>query len=305
MLPKISLAVIAASLATAHAGTSSVATTSTSSSAVGLPAINAAALRFTYADDMDLDDDDGSLSVSRLQLFSVLSKPLTPLEGLTIIPAFEYKLTSLDFDGVSSAVPIRDEDLHSINLSALAISMRDDTPWMWTAFAQTKMNTDFQHVDGDDFTFDVAGGVGYRFSKSFVLGLGAAVANLNAHEQFYVGPNFDWVVNDSLRVGAYGSMFLATYKITDDWLLNLRGESGGGLWNITDEGGKSRAIDLTTYNLSLIASRRLTGNLWLNAGAGFTFANEIRLTRTSGDKIYTEDLDSGLFGTVSLTMLTW
>jgi hypothetical protein len=305
MLQKSALVFAAVCWANAHAGPAPVSSSRQFSELPDLPALDAAALRFTHADEMDLDDEAGGLSVSRLQLFSVLSKPIRPIEGLMILPTFEYKLTSLDFDGVASGFPIRDEDLHSVNLSAIALSMRDDTPWVWGAFAQAKMNSDFQHIDGDDFTFDVAGGLGYRFSSNFVFGVGGAVTNFNGSERFFPGINFDWIVNDSLRIGAYGPIFLATYNLSDDWQLNLRGESGGGIWNITDDGGRSHSIDLRSYNLSLIASRRLSGNLWLNAGGGFTFGNEVRLTRTSGDKLFTDDLDSGLFGTVSLTMRAW
>lgn len=305
MFRKSHLALAAASLATAHAGTSSTISPVAPSDPVSLPALEAAALRFSYSDDMDLEDEDGSLSVSRLELFSALSKPIRPIEGLVIIPSFEYQLTSLDFDGVSSGFPINDEDLHSLSLSTYVLSMRDDTPWVWGVFGQAKMNSDFQHVDGDDFTFDIAGTVGYRFSKSFVIGVGGAVTNLNGNDRFIPGVNFDWIVSDSLRVGAYGSVFLATYKISDDWLLNLRGDSGGGIWNITDDNGKSRSIDLTSYNLSLIGSRRITGDFWFNIGGGFTFANEIELTRTGGDKLYTEDMDGGLFGTVSVSLRAW
>lgn len=306
MLKKTTLALVAASLATAHAGTtSSVTSPAPSSGQPDLPKLDVSLLRYNYSGDMDLEDEDGSLSVSRVQLFTLLSKPIAPIEGLTISPYFDYKLTALDFDDVGSNFPIRDEGLHSINVGTYLLSMRDDTPWVWGGFAQAKMNTDFQHVDGDDFTFDFAAGVGYRFSRSFVIGVGGSVTNLNGNARFYPGINFDWIISDQLRVGAYGATFLATYTINQDWLLNLQGESGGGIWNITDEGGRSHSIDLSSYNLSLVASRRLVQELWLNAGVGFTFGNEIRLTRTSGDKLYTEDLESGLFATLGVSLKAW
>lgn len=295
-----------AALACAQAGETFVKPSAPAASTpVGLPELDVSFLRFNYAHDMDLDNEAGSLNVYRGELFTLLSKPIVPLEGLNITPYFDYKLTSLDFDGVASGFPIRDEDLHSINVGTYLLSMRDDTPWVWGGFAQAKMNSDFQHIDGDDFTFDLAGGVGYRFSPKFVIGLGGAVTNLNGNARFYPGVNFDWVVSDELRVGAYGATFLATYKFGDDWLLNLQGESGGGIWNITDDGGESHSIDLTSYNLSLVASRRLVRELWLNAGVGYTFGNEIRLTRTSGDKLFTEDLDGGLFATVGVSLKAW
>ncbi|HEX7260434.1 MAG TPA: DUF6268 family outer membrane beta-barrel protein [Luteolibacter sp.] len=270
-----------------------------------LPELDAARTNVNHSGGMDFEDDSGSLDVSRFELRALLSRPIAVMENVSILPTFDYKATALDFDGAPAGFPIGDETLHSISLSAFAVSMRQGSPWLFGAWARAEMASDFQHVGNDDFTFDVAGGAGYRFNEKFLLAAGGAVANLNGDTKFYPGITFDWVVSDCVRVGMYGPVFLATYKPDENWEFGFRGDSGGDVWNIRDSGGASRSIDLTSYRFGLFASHRLTGELWLMAGVGATFGNEISLTRPDGDEFFDQELDSGLFGQIGLRLKTW
>ena len=234
-----------------------------------------------------------------------MSKPIAPADGLTILPFFEYEATDLDFNDTPAALPIGDEDLHSLNLSAFAISMREGSPWIYGGWARAELATDFQDVGEDDFTFDLGGGAGYRFNEKFTLGFGAVVLNLNGDTQFYPGIGFDWMVNDQVRVGLYGPTFIAAFSFDENWLFSLRGDAGGGIWNIRDEGGQSHSIDLSSYRLGVYASRRLSGNFWLTAGAGATVGNDIRLTEPDGDRLFKQDMDAGLFAQIALRMKAW
>ncbi len=270
-----------------------------------VPGFDAARATFAHDGEMDFDDGPGSLSVSRFELRSVLSKPISPADGLTILPFFEYEATALDFSDTPAAFPIGDEDLHSLNLSAFAISMRDGSPWICGGWARAELATDFQDLGEDDFTFDLGGGAGYRFNEKFTLGFGAVVLNLNGHTRFYPGIGFDWMVNDQLRVGLYSPTFVAAFSFDENWLFSLRGDSSGGIWNIDDAGGQSHSIDHSSYRLGVYASRRLSGNFWLTAGAGATVGNDIRLTEPDGDRLFKQDMDTGLFALIALRMKTW
>ena len=227
------------------------------------------------------------------------------MDGLTILPFFEYEATALDFNDTPADFPIGDEDLHSLNLSAFAISMREGSPWIYGGWARAELATDFEDVGEDDFTFDLGGGAGYRFNEKFTLGFGAVVLNLNGDTRFFPGIGFDWMVNDQVRIGLYGPTFIAAYSFDENWLFSLRGDSGGGIWNIDDADGRSHSIDLSSYRLGVYASRRLSGNLWLTAGAGATVGNDIRLTEPNGDRLFKEDMDTGLFGQITLRMKVW
>lgn len=265
---------------------------------------DAARATFSYAGEMDLDSG-GSLSVPRFEIRSLLSKPLTPLEGLTVIPLFQYEFTKLDFDGAPSNYPFRDEDLHSISLSAFFLSNCKGSPWFYGGWARAEMATDFQHIDGDDFTFDVAAGVGYKFNDRFTLGVGGVVVNLNGDTQIFPGIFFNWAATEKINVGFYGPAFVASYKHDENWLFSFRGDSGGDVWNIRGENGASQSIDFTSFRLGAYVNRRLTANLWLSVGAGATLGNEIELTRPNGDRIFQDDMDGGFFGQVSLRVLNW
>lgn len=270
-----------------------------------VPGFDVTEATFNYTDGMDFQDRDGSLNTSRFEIQSLLSKPLIPIAGLNILPQFRYDLTSLDFDGASSSLPFRDEDLHTLSLRVFAVKMDDSSPWFYGGFANVDLASDFQDIDGDDFTFDVAAGVGYRFTDKFTLGAGAAVININGDMRVFPAINFDWLISDKLRVGQYGPIFIAAYTPDGDWLVSLRGEPAGGIWNITNDGGQSNSIDISSYQFGLYLSRRIMGQLWLTAGAGASFGNEIRLTEPNGDKISAEDLESGLFGQIGLRLKAW
>lgn len=270
-----------------------------------VPGFDAYRATYSQTSEMDIGRGGGEMDVSRFELRGLLSKPITVMDGLRILPLAEYKMTSLDFEGTSAAFPIQDEDLHSIGLSAFALRMCDDSPWIYGAWVRGEIASDFQHVDEDDFTFDVAAGAGYRVNDRFTIGAGAAVINLNGDAAFYPAINFDWKATDEVRVGLYGPTFVAAWSLHEDWLLSFRGDPGGGVWNITDDNGRSRSIDLSSYRLGLYASRRLTGQLWLTAGGGMAVGNEIDYTTRHGTEIFSREPDNGYFGMVSLRLKAW
>lgn len=272
---------------------------------IAFPGFDAARIGFTQTGDSDLEGDNGSFQVSRFELMSVLSRPITPANGLTILPVLDYTLTGFDFDDTPAGFPIQDEDLHSLSLGAYLISNCEGSPWMVVGWARAELASDFQHINGDDVTFDLAAGVGYRFSESLTVGVGGAVLNLNGDTAFYPGINFDWIVNEQLRISLYGPTFVAAYSPSEDWLFSFREDPFGGIWNITDDAGESRSIDFTSFRLGLYASRRLTGELWLTAGAGVTIGNELDYTTPGGRVLESRDSDSAMFGTIGLRLNTW
>lgn len=261
---------------------------------------------FTYSSGMDFDDINGELSISRFNFMSALSRPIAVGGGIMLVPVVQYSLTGLEFDGVGKAFPLADEDLHSVSLNLAAFKISKDSPWLYGAWARAEVASDFQHMNGDDVTFDLAGGVGYRFTDHFTLGAGVAAINLNGDAWVCPGINFDWVVNDQLRVGLYGPMSVVSYTPNEEWNFSLRGLPGGGTWNITDNNGDSRSIDLSSYQVGAYAGRRLTGKLWLNAGVGITLFNNIEYADADGsNSLLDEDMKSGLFGQIGLSLKAW
>lgn len=268
-----------------------------------VPGFDAARVGMSQTGNMELGIGNGEMDIMRWELGTFLGKPIMPADGLYIMPYFEYEMTALEFSGWSG--PFQDEDLHSLGLSTYLVSMNEGSPWILGAWARAELATDFQQVGGDDYSFDLAGAVAYRFNEDFTFGVGACVTNLNGDENFYPGIGFDWVVNEQLRVGAYGPVISAAYSYDDNWLFTVRFEFTGGVWNITDNLGDSRNIDLTDNRLGIYASRRLVGDLWLTGGVGVTVGNELEYTTSSGTLLMTSEPDSGVFGAIGLRLKAW
>ncbi len=260
----------------------------------------------TYSGGMDFEDIDGSLNVIDFDFISMLSRPITVAGDVMLLPLVQYGLTDLDFDDVDAAFPIGDEELHSVSLHLAAVKLNQGSPWFYGGWGRAELASDFQHIDTDDFTFDIAGGVGYRFSDNFTLAAGAAVININGDTWVCPGINFDWIVNEQTRIGLYGPISRISYTPDENWSFSLRGNPGGGVWNITDDKGDSRSIDLSSYQVGAFAGRRLAGKLWLNAGVGITIFNGIEYSDPDGgNKTLDEDMESGMFGQIGLILRSW
>lgn len=256
--------------------------------------------------DMDLDGNNGDLSVTRFEMRSLLSKPITLWEGMTMIPMFSYNATSLDFSGTPVGYPLHDETLHSASLHSFFIQNFKNTPWYGFAWTRAELATDFQGIQNEDFTFDVALGAFYRFSDSFTLGFGVAATNLNGDAQVFPGINFDWVPCENVRIGVYGPNILSTWNLNENWYLSLYGQPGGGNWNIRDDAGNSRTIQLDSYWLSLNTHHRITGDLWFSAGIGYTFGNEVEIrSNRGGGPSFSNEMDGAPLAQLSLHLLKW
>lgn len=258
---------------------------------------------FTYGGGMDFEDISGELSVTQFSLFSLLSRPITVAGDVMLLPALQYSFTDLDFDGTPGGFPVGDEGLHSVALHLGAVKLNQGSPWFYGAWVRAELASDFQHINNDDFTFDIAAGVGYRYNESLTVGAGVAAINLNGDSWIVPGINFDWVVSDKLRIGLYGPIAIASYTPSDDWNFSLRGNPGGGVWNITDDNGDSKSIDLSSYQVGLYASRRIAGKLWGHIGTGMAVFNNIKYSDPDGSRrLLDEDLESGWFGQIGISL---
>ncbi len=266
-----------------------------------LPELDVARTSFNYSGDMDFRDEDGSMSLTQFELQTLLSKPIEVVENVNIVPMFGYKNTNLNFENVGA----NNEELHSLNLSALLFAGRDDSPWIFVGWGRAELATDFQAISSDDLTYDIAGAAAYRFNKSFILAAGGAMANLNGDSTFYPVIGFDWIINEKTRMGLYGPVFVASYTPCEDWEFSVRGDSIGNIWNISDDQGRSRSYNLYSYRLGIFAGRRLKDQLWLTAGVGATFGNQLELTTPDGDEIFDEEMESGFFGQLGLRLKVW
>ena len=260
-------------------------------------------LTATQTGKMDFDDGPGDLSITNYNVTAFLSRPVALTDSLTLIPYFSYSYTQLDID--DTTLPFNDEDFHSASLSAIFIQDVKNTPWFGVAWTRAELATDFQAVGEEDVTFDLALGVGYKFSDSLTVAVGALAINFNGDTEIFPGLNLVWTPCDDFSLAVYGPNVNARYTINDNWYLSATGEQGGAVWNLNDAQGNGRSIDLDSYWVSLSTHHRLAGELWLSVGVGYTFANEIEIRNNRGGSSTSSDLDGAPLAQVSLSLHDW
>lgn len=266
----------------------------------------------SYAGGTNFDQSPGNLEISDFGAHVLLCDELHLTDTLTFQPALDFSSTILRFNDVPTSILIDKNNLQSfsvypftIGASGLFCWTRPNTPWMFGAWTRSGMATDSRSIDSDDLAIDLAVGTAYRFSETLSCGVGAAVTDLSGNKKFYPGVGLDWQINDLFQVSLCGNILAMNWMPEEDWQISLRAYSAGENWNIYDDQGRSRDIDLRTYQIGLFINRRIFGNVSIGIGGGITFGNEISLDRTNGDELLKQGLDSGLFGAVRINLAIW
>ena len=260
----------------------------------------------SYSGAMGIANGPGRLEASEYELRYLMARRLNQIAGWNTIPLVSYTLTTLDFSGTAAGFPASDEGLHSIDINKFFFrSFGDNGKWLAGGWTRAGLSTDFQHLTTDDLFFDVAAAVGYRFNERFAFGIGVAAFDLSGDTKVIPAPSFDWVIDERTRAGLYGPYLIVNHEFGDDWQFGIRGEPGGGTWNIRDDAGRSRNIQLSSYRLGVNANRRLTGEWWLGVMVGTTLGNEIEVRDPSGGNRVKNDLGESMFGQVMLRLRSW
>ncbi|WP_265594805.1 DUF6268 family outer membrane beta-barrel protein [Haloferula sp. BvORR071] len=256
---------------------------------------------------MEFDKSLGELDVWQVELHTFLSKPINFGPDLTFLPTFRYEGTFLRYDGTLPGFPLKDEDLHSIELPLYLIHTTPSSPWICGAYLRPALATDFDHIDSDDIFVDAAIGAGYKFSDSFYLGAGLAIEDAFGNEELIPGLAFLWSPTPDLTFQLLGPVFDAVWNATPDWRVGVDIRAAGGAWNI-DDNNISRTIDFSSYRAGVHVHRRLVDTWWLEGGAGITFANEMNLKTPNGlglNEAVLGDLDEGIYGYLAVRKEVW
>jgi hypothetical protein len=260
---------------------------------------------FNYSSGMAFDSGEGELSSAKFHARSFLSKPMPIVGDFVFAPVLQYQGTLLEPHDASPGFPIGDETLHYLALQGFVVSASDRSPWIYGAWTRAALSTDFQHVDGDDFQFDVAIGAAYRASDCLLLAFGVGVFELNGDERLVAGPAFSWQALENLKLSLYGHTFDATYNYGPDWLLSFRTEASGGVWNIEGTDGLPERLAFRSYLIGLHLGKRLRDSLWLDIGGGVSIANKLELGSPEGTNTFEDHPDNGWFVYAGLRVASW
>lgn len=247
------------------------------------------AFRYDYDFPMSLKEEAGEYSMHEYRLAAPLPPVIT--DTFVMVTSLNYRLFQAD---VSTDVLDADLDLHTLRLPIQAAWLSSTSPWMTIVYVEPGLSTDFNVVNSDSLDLTGAVGVGYRFSPTFMMALGAGYSRNYGEDQALPAFALLWRVSDGIMLTASPDGIVPEWRISDDWRLRFRMDFIGGRWTIEDDSSNARQIQLEGASLSLLLEHRLYEQCWLTFGAGLNTLAQLRVEDGSGGELLDQDLDEGL-----------
>ncbi|WP_435893183.1 DUF6268 family outer membrane beta-barrel protein [Oceaniferula spumae] len=268
---------------------------------LGQDAMNApsAKLQISSTGDMDFDDINGGFSYDRLLLETPLGGMIHVNDCNAVGVGLRYEATWLDTD-----TRLGNMDLHDLRLSFTWLHHQQGSKWSWLMSLSPGVSSDFNGVDGDDFSLNGRLGFRYALNSKFSIVGGVGVDNTTGDHSLYPAIGFQWRPVDDVHIALLGATFTATWQPHNDWLVRFGVWPGGGVWNV-EENGNSFDVSMRSYNAAIGVERRLTDKVWLSLWAGTNLANNLEIETASGGDIFDEGADGAWFVNLGLRVAAW
>ncbi len=272
--------------------------------------IDALTLRATSSSGMDLENSPVEFDYTEVSLLAFITKPIDLGGNWTAISYVNLETSKFNFDGNALIGAFGDDlesDLYRVGIPFVIAHFHESSRWTYGAWINPEISSDFKHIDGDDFYVSGAIAAGYKVNECFTIGGGIYVSDIFHDVWAIPGIGFAWVPNEDWLIAYYGPRFVARYDINERNQVGLEVANNGGVWNI-DANNNSLEIDYQSWRSGLYYRYNLTGELWLEAAAGFTFANEFDLNTRGGTELFPNRLgkaETGTYGFIGLSVARW
>ena len=251
----------------------------------------------------------GDADFSQSSLFALLGK--VGDSELTWVPALNYDYSTLDLNaypfGANPAAPSFDRGLHRISMPNFLIYNPSGSRWFHGAYLAPGLYSEFDDVNSRDFFLSAAIGSGYQFSDCLTVGFGVYASDITNDPFVIPAPVFFWTPNDDWLVAYYGPRFLARRDIGDNHQLGFEAAWNGGSWSV-DAFRDDARLDVSSVRTGLYYKFRVAGHVWLELGAGYTFANEVKLRSPGGRDLFPAaygEADSAPYVSFGISVNRW
>ncbi|MEM7386939.1 MAG: DUF6268 family outer membrane beta-barrel protein [Verrucomicrobiota bacterium] len=238
--------------------------------------------------DADFEDTGASLRRQEFDLYSPLWGSSSGDWSFGL--GFRYRLDRLDFAGLS----LDDQTLHRVQIPLFLAWAPENSRWSAFARLAPGLATDFEDLSEDSITAAAILAAAYQWTPTFKVTLGAYfnpdidAGTILPSLGFQWDPNPEW----SLIFGAPRTEL--QYKPHSDLRLKLALYSGGGRWNIEEDG---RNLDLShrTLRAGVGLETRFADRFWWSLWAGVNLFQEYELEEVDGPDLAEEDIEDSLF----------
>ncbi|MGE9267456.1 MAG: DUF6268 family outer membrane beta-barrel protein [Verrucomicrobiales bacterium] len=254
-------------------------------------------------------DRGGELGSTQARLRSFTNQPLRFGDDWVLVNYLQYDFTRLDLAGASPFAALSDElegGLHRLALPLTLIHAPAESHWMSGLWLNPTFASGTSGLDADQFFLDLGAGFSYKYSENLMLGLGLYASDFTEDFGLVIGPGFVWTPGDDWLVSYFGPRFLTRYSFSEKTQLGFEIATRGGRWAIED-GGQSRKLNLRNWQSGLYLRHNFHEELWLQLGAGYSFARQLEVSERNGDDLAggKQDLDGSPYFYLSLDIASW
>ncbi|MEP4077109.1 DUF6268 family outer membrane beta-barrel protein [Haloferula sp.] len=259
---------------------------------------------------MELDNSPAEFDFTEISLLAFITDPIELGNDWSAIAYLDFRASNMSFDGnplIGTFADDLETDLFRVGLPFIVYHAEESSPWTYGAWVSPAISSDFDHIDSDDIFVDAAIAVAYQFNDCLAIGAGIYAADIGRDAEFFPGVGFAWTPTDDWLVTFYGPRFIARREFNERHRLGVEVSTNGGTWNI-DADNNSLKLNLRSWRAGLYYRYNFTGNLWLEASAGFTFANKLDLDTRGGTELFQNSLgeaDSAPFAALAFTVNRW
>ena len=272
--------------------------------------IDVLSLRSTYNGPLDFNElTRGDVDYTQAKLFSFLGLVGGKDSEFTWAPILNYRYSNLAVDTLNT-FPGFDDSLHELTFMSFGLYSPKNSRWLHGFFSNFGLRSDFGSVDSNDFFLAGAIGSGYQFNERFTLGFGLYASDITNDMFIVPAPVFFWMPTEDWLISYYGPKFIARREFGPNTRIGFEAAWNGGSWNIDsrDPLQDSLRIDLRSIRAGLYLKQRIYGELWGEIGAGYTFANELKVRSPGGRDLYPTaygEMDGAPYLTLGLSINRW
>lgn len=254
--------------------------------------IDVLTVRAKYSSGMDLDNSPAEFDFTELDLLAFVTQPIKLGGDWSGIAYLDFRASRFEFDGdplIGPVVNDLESDLYRVGLPIVLYHNAPGSRWTYGAWISPALSSDFDHINSDDFFLDAAVAVAYQVNERLVVGGGIYASDTLEDSYVIPGVGFAWTPNDDWLVSFYGPRFVARRDINQSNQLGFEVSTNGGTWNV-DSNNNSLKLNLRSWRTGLFYRYNITGELWLQAAVGYTFANKLDLQTRDGVDLFPNQL---------------
>lgn len=263
--------------------------------------------RGTVVDEADFDSDIGTFKYTAFNLGLNASRHIGDSGQISV--AFDAGLINYDIDasplsvaGDAASIGAEFDDVTTLSLVGIYADQFNETSTWYIGggvLSGSEDDADF----GDSIDGLIFGGYRYKFNDQLELGIGVAVRSRLDDDVLIVPvPEIIYTVNEFWSIETEGIGLKINYKASDSLDYGVTGEFASTTFRLNDS--HSFAVDgVATHRrfpLAFYAQLAPNETVEIIGTIGAELGGELEVINTSGNEVASQDLDTGVFGSLSV-----